>query len=64
VRASTVRDEWAYYDDWAREQKTDVSLNATQAAIKQRLQDEAVLRPPRVPQVSLGSMDRLFDVTQ
>jgi len=64
ARASTVRDEWAYYDDWAREQKTDVSLNATQAAIKQRLQDEAVLRPPRVPQVSLGSMDRLFDVTQ
>jgi len=64
VRASTVRDEWAFYDDWAREQKTDTSLNAAQAAIKQQLQNAAVLRPPRVPQVSLGSMDRLFDVTQ
>ena len=64
VRASAVRDEWAFYDDWAREQKTDTSLNAAQAAIKQQLQDAAVLRSPRVPQVSLGSMDRLFDVTQ
>ena len=59
-----VRDEWAYYDDWAREQRTDVSLNAAQAAIKQHLFEDAVLRAPRVPQVSLGAIDELFDLTQ
>jgi len=64
ARAFSVRDEWAYYDDWAREQPTDVSLNAAQISIKQHLQDDAVLGTPRAPQVSLGAMDRLFDVTQ
>jgi hypothetical protein len=64
ARASSVRDEWAYYDDWAREQRTDVSLNAAQTAIKRQLLDDAVRRPPRAPRVSLGSMERLFDLTQ
>ena len=64
ARAFNVRDEWAYYDDWAREQRTDVSLNAAQTAIKRQLLDDAVKRPPRAPQISLGSMERLFDLTQ
>ncbi len=64
ARAHSVRDEWAYYDDWAREQRTDVALNAAQSAIKQHLFEDAVLRAPRVPQVSLGAIDALFDLTQ
>ena len=48
ARASSVRDEWACYDDWAREQRTDVSLNADQTAIKRQLLDDAVRRPPRL----------------
>ena len=64
ARAFAVRDEWAYYDDWAREQRTDVSLNPAQAAIRQHLFDDAVLRAPRVPQVSLGAINALFDLTQ
>ena len=64
ARALSVRDEWAYYDDWAREQRTDVALDAAQSAIKQHLFEDAVLRAPRVPQVSLGAIDELFDLTQ
>ena len=64
ARAEAVRNEWAYYDDWAREQKTDVSLDAKQSAIKQQLFDDAVNRAPRAPQISLGAAGTLFDVTQ
>jgi hypothetical protein len=64
ARVESVRDEWAYYDDWAREQRTDVTLDATQTAIKRQLMDAAVRRTPRGPQVSLGALDRLFDLTQ
>ncbi len=64
ARAFAVRDEWAYYDDWAREQRTDVSLNPVQAAIKQRLLDSAVLGARRAPRISFGVVDRLFDLTQ
>ncbi|MBM3817476.1 MAG: hypothetical protein FJW14_00465 [Acidimicrobiia bacterium] len=64
ARAMSVRDEWAYYDDWAREQPTDTSLDAPQAAIKQQLFEDAVLRAPRVPQLSLGAIGALFDRTQ
>ena len=64
ARAFDVRDEWAYYDDWAREQRTDVTLTGAQSAIKQRLLDEAVLRRPLAPRVSFGSFDRLIDMTQ
>ena len=59
-----MRDEWAYYDDWAREQRTDVTLTGAQSAIKQRLLDEAVLRRPLAPRVSFGSFDKLIDMTQ
>ena len=64
ARALSVQDEWAYYDDWAREQPTDVHLTAEEEAIRQHLYDDAVLRAPRVPQLSLGGIERLFDFTQ
>jgi hypothetical protein len=64
ARALSVSDEWAYYDDWARHQPNDIRLNAAEEAIRQHLYEDAVLRAPRVPQVSLGGLERLFDFTQ
>lgn len=64
VRASSVRDEWAYYDDWAREQRTDTQLTPAQEAIRRQLLADAVLRPPRAPQLSLGAFEGWFDTTQ
>jgi hypothetical protein len=64
ARALSVREEWAYYDDWIREQPRPLALTAEEQAIKQHLYDDAVLRAPRVPQLSLGVIDRWFDFTQ
>jgi hypothetical protein len=64
ARALSVREEWAYYDDWVREQPRTEPLTSEEEAIKQHLYDDAVLRAPRVPQLSLGAMDRLVDFTQ
>jgi hypothetical protein len=64
ARALSVREEWAYYDDWVREQPRPLALTPEEEAIKQHLYDDAVFRSPRVPQVSLGAMDRLFDFSQ
>jgi hypothetical protein len=64
ARALSVQDEWAYYDDWARQQPHDIQLNAEEQAIRQHLYGDAVLRAPRVPQLSLGGVDRVFDFTQ
>jgi hypothetical protein len=64
ARALSVQDEWAYYDDWARNQPNDVRLSAEEEAIRQHLYEDAVLRAPRVPQLSLGVLDRMFDFTQ
>ena len=64
ARALSVQDEWAYYDDWARNQPNDIHLNAEEQAIRQHLYEDAVLRAPRVPQLSLGVLDRMFDLTQ
>jgi hypothetical protein len=63
-RALSVRDEWAYYDDWEREQHMAVPLSAAENAIKQQLWEDAISRAPRAPQVSLGVIDRLFDFSQ
>jgi hypothetical protein len=63
-RALSVRDEWAYYDDWEREQPRVVRLSDAERAIKQRLFEDAISRAPRSPQVSLGAIDQLFDHTQ
>jgi hypothetical protein len=64
ARALSVRDEWAYYDDWARRQPNDIHLNAAEQAIRQHLYAAAVLCAPRVPQLSLRGIERLFDFTQ
>jgi hypothetical protein len=64
ARALSVQDEWAYYDDWARDQPNDIHLTAEEEAIRQHLYEDAVLRAPRVPQVSLGVIERFFDFTQ
>jgi hypothetical protein len=64
ARALSVREEWAYYDDWVREQPRPLVLTPEEEAIRQHLYDDAVLQAPRVPQVSLGVMDRLFDFSQ
>ena len=64
ARALSVQDEWAYYDDWARNQPNDIHLSAEEEAIRQHLYEDAVLRAPRVPQLSLGGVGRMFDLTQ
>jgi len=64
ARALSVREEWAYYDDWVREQPRPMPLTPEEQAIKQHLYDDAVLRAPRVPQPSLGVTERLFDFSQ
>ena len=52
------------YDDWEREQPQILKLTAEEQAIKQHLSDDAILRAPPLPQISLGVLDRLFDFTQ
>jgi hypothetical protein len=64
ARALSVRDEWAYYDDWVREQPRPMPLTPEEQTIKQHLYQDAVLRAPRVPQLSLGVTERLFDFSQ
>ena len=64
ARALSVREEWAYYDDWIREQPRPLALTTEEQAIKQHLYDDAVFRAPRVPQLSLGATDRWFDFNQ
>jgi hypothetical protein len=39
-------------------------LTPEEQAIKQHLYEDAVLRAPRVPQLSLGVTERLFDFSQ
>jgi hypothetical protein len=64
ARALSVREEWAYYDDWVREQPRPLPLTQEEQTIKQHLYEDAVLRAPRVPQLSLGVMERLVDFSQ
>ena len=63
-RAASVRDEWAYYDDWAKQQPVQAPLPAAEEAIRQYLFDDAISRTPRPPELSLGAIDQLFDRTQ
>jgi hypothetical protein len=64
ARALSVREEWAYYDDWVREQPRPMPLTPEEHAIKQHLYEDAVLRAPRVPQPSLGVAEQWFDFSQ
>ena len=64
ARALSVREEWAYYDDWVREQPRPMPLTPEEQTIKQHLYEDAVLRAPRVPQLSLGATEQLFDFSQ
>ena len=64
ARALSVREEWAYYDDWVREQPRPMPLTPEEQAIQQHLYEDAVLRAPRVPEPSLGVTERLFDFSQ
>ena len=64
ARTLSVRDEWAYYDDWARHQPNDVHLNNEEEGIRQHLYEDAVLHAPRVPTLSLGAIQGVFDFTQ
>jgi len=64
ARALSVSDEWAYYDDWVREQPRPMLLTPEEQAIKQHLYEDAILRAPRVPQLSLGLTEQWFDFSQ
>jgi hypothetical protein len=63
-RALSVRDEWAYYDDWLKEQGGAAPLSEAEEAIRRRLFDDAISGAARSPQLSLGPVGQLFDTTQ
>jgi hypothetical protein len=64
LRALSVRNEWAYYDDWENSQPIKVPLTAADLAIKRSLLEDAISRAPRAPDISIGWADRLFDPLQ
>ncbi len=64
-RAASVRDEWAYFSDWQREQGPLERLETpTHRRIKDRLYEDAIWRTPRPPAVELSWADEIFDRTQ
>jgi hypothetical protein len=63
-RAASVRDEWAFYDDYESKQPVRAPLTAAEEAIRKRLFDDAISATPRPPALSLGALDQLFDRTQ
>jgi hypothetical protein len=63
-RAFAVRDEWAYYDDWERDQPQRIELGPEGEIIRKRLYEGAVLHPPHAVRMSFGALEQLFDPTQ
>jgi hypothetical protein len=61
--AVSVRNEWAYYDDWAGSQPPHVRA-AVDPVLKQRLYDDAIEHAPQPSVVELRWAEALFDVTQ
>lgn len=63
-RELTVRNEWAYYDDWERKQHFEVPFTAQEMAIVQSLRRQAIRGSGGVRQFTSRWPDRLFDVSQ
>jgi hypothetical protein len=61
--AESVRNEWAYYDDWDKEQGS-IPLDPADAQIRQALYDDAIWRAPQPPVLSFRWADELFDRSQ
>jgi|SoiMethySBSTD1v2_1073268.scaffolds.fasta_scaffold00056_24 hypothetical protein len=61
--AVSVRNEWAYYDDWASQQPSELRASVD-PALKQQLYDDAIERVPQPPVVSFRWADAFFDRTQ
>ncbi len=64
LRELTVRNEWAYYDDWKRKQHFEVPFTAQEDAIQQSLRRQAIRGSSGVRQFASRWPARLFDVTQ
>jgi hypothetical protein len=60
-RAESVRNEWAYYDEWAAEQPDFPPLAPSEAAIKERLLTDALTRQPLRPPLHFGVIASVFD---
>jgi hypothetical protein len=61
--ADSVRNEWAYYDDWERDQGFRL-VEPAHLAVKQALYEDAIRSAPRPPAWSAPWADELFDRTQ
>ncbi len=64
VRELSVRNEWAYYDDWERKQQFEVAFTAEETTIRQALRRQAIRGSRDVRQFVSRWPARLFDVTQ
>jgi hypothetical protein len=59
--AGSVREQWAFVDEWLARTGSGGGLSPTSEALKQRLQDDANLRHPARPQLR-EELSRLFEV--
>jgi hypothetical protein len=63
VTSDKVRNEWAYYDDWEKDQGA-VPLTPDEEGIRNTLLDDAILHVPRPPSLRLHWPDKVFDTSQ
>jgi hypothetical protein len=59
--AGSVREQWAFVDEWLARTGSGGGLSPTSEALKQQLQDDANLRHPARPQLR-EELSRLFEV--
>ncbi|MEQ1572685.1 MAG: hypothetical protein ABL993_00430 [Vicinamibacterales bacterium] len=64
-RAASVRDEWAYFSDWQREQgPSEMLVTPTHRRIRDSLYEDAIRRTPKPPALALSWADEIFDRSQ
>jgi hypothetical protein len=64
VRELTVRNEWAYYQDWADRQQFATPFTANETAVRDALRRDAIRGARGVRQFESGWASRVLDVTQ
>jgi hypothetical protein len=64
VRDLTVRNEWAYYQDWEDRQQFATPFTAEETTVRNALRRDAIRGASRVRQFESGWANRILDVTQ
>lgn len=64
MRELTVRNEWAYYEDWVEKQQFQTPFTARETAIQQALRRQAIRGASGIRQFASPWPRRLFDITQ